>query len=56
VRLHIAASVRLIELADEVEALRRAGKIREAKRLYETMEQIATRLRQLEEAVRPQGP
>lgn len=53
VKLHIAATKRLSELADEIETLRRAGKIRQAKRLYTHMEQIAEQQRNLEDAVRP---
>jgi hypothetical protein len=57
VKLHIATTRRLRELAEEVETLRRAGEIREARQVYKRMEVIADQLRQLEDAVRPfHGP
>jgi len=48
VKLHIDTQTRLADLAGEVQALRRAGKIREAKRLKAHIREIRGNLQALE--------
>jgi hypothetical protein len=58
VKLHIDAQTRLADLAEDAQALRRAGKIRGAKRLEAQMCEIRSKLQSLEriEPVRVERP
>jgi len=58
VSLHIEAQTRLADLAEEAQALRRAGRIREAKRLEAQMADIKANLQALQriEPVRIERP
>lgn len=53
--LHLRSSQRLDELLEEVQALKRAGKIAAARKLFKQAQSIEAGLRALEAEVRPPG-
>ena len=53
--LHLRCSQRLDELLEEVQVLKRAGKIAAARKVFKQAESIETGLRALEAEVRPPG-
>lgn len=55
-RTHIDASARMKLLVEEADALQRAGKIREARKVLAKAEEIRAHLDAIEAEMKPQGP